>query len=188
VLLLRFPFQFSRRRFCVVPRGPRVLGAPSVSFGDGLARHRRRLVFVLRWLCRVFVSGWFFISGRFAKSVKVGIHRRGVCGTALTRVLQTRVARRPAGFSRRHSHDIGAEAPTPHGVRAAEYASRSLYVQNACAFFRTNSTPPRACAGSGRLRRPSARTVVAFPFLRFVGSVFAPDVLPFAFAAFYRIG
>jgi hypothetical protein len=85
-LLLRFPFQFSRRRFCVVPRGPRVLGAPSVSFGDGRAQLRRRLVFVLRLIRRAFVSGWFFISGRFVKSVKVGIHRRGVCGTALTRV------------------------------------------------------------------------------------------------------
>jgi hypothetical protein len=53
-----------------------VLGAPSVSFGDGRAQLRRRLVFVLRLIRRAFVSGWFFISGRFVKSVKVGIHRR----------------------------------------------------------------------------------------------------------------
>ena len=79
-----------------------VSAIPLFSFGGDHARLGRGRVFVLRLGRRAFVPGWFFICGRFAKSVKVGIHRRGVCNTARLR----------AGTNPRRSAPFGLLAPS----------------------------------------------------------------------------
>jgi hypothetical protein len=89
---------------------------------------------------------------------------------------QTRVARRPSGFSRHQLHGIGAIAPTPHGTRAG----------NTPAGVCTYKTPARFS-----VQPPAASLsphVVALLVLTCVGGVCAPDVLSFAFAAFCRTG
>jgi hypothetical protein len=130
---------------------------------------------------RAFVSGSFFICDRFVKSVKVGIHRRGVCATALTRVDTNPRRSAPFGLLAPSISRHRCYTSTSHRTRAAEYASQILAI-------RQNDAPLWAHGGVVPPAASLNPHVVAFPFLTCVGKVFAPDVLPFAFAAFCRIG
>jgi hypothetical protein len=84
---------------------------------------------------RAFVSGSFFICDRFVKSVKVGIHRRGVCATALTRVDTNPRRSAPFGLLAPSISRHRCYTSTSHRTRAAEYASQILAI-------RQNDAPP----------------------------------------------
>ena len=65
-------------------------------------------------------------------------------------------------------------------ARVCHYKTPARFSAKQCALRGARGVGPPAASLSPH--------VVAFPFLRFVGSVFVPEVLLFEFAAFWRIG